>query len=145
MHDQFQAAVDLVDSGDVAALRNLLDAHPDLATARDEGNAPLLIRLIDWPGHRPNAADTARVLLEAGAEVDARRDDENGTALGGALCTGEADVIKVLLDFGADIHAPCGWQPAPETLATPRRPPAPWPASAPPRWAPTTRASARSG
>jgi ankyrin repeat protein len=107
----FDAAVDVIGRGDVEALRRLLADHPELATVRDdEANATLLIRLIDWPGHRPNAGETARALLEAGCEVDARRDDENGTALAGAVCTQEIDVIKVLLDRGADIHAPLGWR-----------------------------------
>lgn len=106
----FEAAMTLVDYGDFQGLGELLDANPELANARDEGNATLLIRLIDWPGHRPWASETARVLLTAGAEVDARRDEENGTALSGALCTGEIDVIRVLLEYGADVHAECGWQ-----------------------------------
>lgn len=109
-HDHYNTAVDHLDSGDVEALRTLLTEHPDLANARGEENAPLIIRLIDFPGHRPNAAESARALLDAGAEVDARRDNENGTALGGALSTSEVDVIRVLLEGGADIHAPCGWR-----------------------------------
>lgn len=107
----FDEAVALLDAGDTQALRGLLQANPELATARDPGNATLLVRLIDWPGHRPQAPDSARVLLEAGAEVDARRNDENGTALGGALCTQEVEVIRVLLEFGADVSAPLGWMP----------------------------------
>ena len=109
IHPQFKAALELLDSGAVDDLRELLRNHVDLVDARDEDNASLLIRLIDWPGYRPNSAECARALLEAGADVDARRDDENGTALAGALCTKEVDVIRVLLEFGADIHAPLGW------------------------------------
>lgn len=105
------AALALLNYGDVEGLEELLIAQPELALARDDGNATLLIRLIDWPGHRPWASETARVLLKAGAEVDARRDAENGTPLSGALCTEETDVIRVLLEHGADVHAPCGWQP----------------------------------
>ena len=109
MQSQYEAAVAAIDSGDAESLRRLLNEDPDLESARGESNTPLLIQLIDWPSHRPRAAESARVLLEAGVEV--RRDDENGTALGGAVCTEEVDVIEVLLDFGADIHAPCGWEP----------------------------------
>lgn len=110
IHPSFDAAVELLDAGEVKNLQLLLARESDLATARDYGNATLLIRLIDWPGHRPLAADSARLLLEAGAEVDARRDERNGTALAGALCTEEVDLLRVLIEFGADIQAPCGWQ-----------------------------------
>jgi catechol 2,3-dioxygenase-like lactoylglutathione lyase family enzyme len=56
------------------------------------------------------ATSTVLELLDAGAHVDARRNDENGTPLSGALCTENVEVIRVLLAAGADIHAPCGWQ-----------------------------------
>ena len=107
----FEKAVELVEAGEVDALRDLFQRMPDLAQARDDGEASLLIRLIDWPGHRPRAAESARVLLESGVDVEARRNETNGTALAGALCTEEIDVVSVLLEFGADIHAPLGWMP----------------------------------
>lgn len=107
----FQSALACLNSGDVDELQRLLQQHPGLADERDETHATLLIRLIDWPGHRPRAAESAKSLLEAGADVDARRNAENGTPLSGALCTEEVDVIRILLEHGADIHAPCGWQP----------------------------------
>jgi ankyrin repeat protein len=90
----FGVAVTFLDSDDIDGLQYLLKAQPDLASARDDDNSTLLIRLIDWPGHRPRASETARVLLNAGAEIDARRNDENGTPLCGALCTEVADVIR---------------------------------------------------
>lgn len=108
-HDPFETVAALIDSGEVEKLRQLLAGNPELAASRGEGNVPLLVHLIDWPGHRPSAAESARVLIEAGAEVDARRDEKNGTALAGALCTEEIDVVRVLLEAGADIHAPLGW------------------------------------
>ena len=111
MQTEYEAAAAAIDVGDVESLKRLLGTHADLANARGESNTPLLIHLIDWPGHRPHADQSARALLEAGADVDVRRNSENGTALSGALCTEEIDVIEVLIEFGADIHAPCGWQP----------------------------------
>lgn len=107
---QFQEAVKLMDSGDYHALRALLMRNPSLASQRDETNATLLIRLIDYPGNRPNANKTARVLLLAGCDVDARRDERNGTALAGVLSTSEVDVARVLLEFGANFRAKLGFR-----------------------------------
>jgi ankyrin repeat protein len=98
----------LVD-GDYALLEKCLRQNPDLAAARDDSNATLLIRLMDYPGHRLNAALMARLLIKSGAEVDARRDSSNGTALTGAICSLELDTARVLLDFGADLNASCGF------------------------------------
>lgn len=110
MSSEFQQAVEAAQSGNVEALSALLADHPNLATERDESSASLLIHLFDWPGNRPRAVETARVLLEAGAEVDARRDDGDGTVLTSAISMQQLDVIEVLLEFGADIHAPLGWR-----------------------------------
>lgn len=109
IHAQFEKAVALLESGDVEQLASLLKDHVGLAHARDEGNATLLIRLIDWPGYRPRSAESAKALVDAGVEIDARRDDDNGTALAGALCTKEIDIVEVLVQHGADLTAPLGW------------------------------------
>lgn len=107
----YAAAATAIDAGDLDTLRALLTSHPGLAMARDNGNGTLLIHLIDWPGHRPNGAASARLLLEAGAEVDARCADDQGTPLSGTACTNEIDIMDVLLTFGADVHASCGFNP----------------------------------
>lgn len=106
----FERARELCDSGDYHELRALLISNPRLVEAEDDSGATLLICLIDYPGHRPNAARTARVLLNAGAKVDFRRDRRNGTALAGALSTNEWDVARVLLEFGASLQAPLGFK-----------------------------------
>lgn len=66
--------------------------------------------MIDFPANRLESAACARALIAAGAEVDARRDDENGTALAGAICASDIDVVEVLVEAGADIQAACGWR-----------------------------------
>lgn len=111
MLETFETAVGLIQSGKTAELSDLLKQHPELSTARDESNATLLIRLIDWPGVWLHSAESARVLIAAGAEIDARRDEKNGTALAGALCTMNVEVVKVLIDAGADVNLPLGWMP----------------------------------
>ena len=107
----FNQAVAALDAGALQTLRRLLRNCPQLATSRDQNNNPLLVRLIDWPGHRPGAAASARALLEAGAEVDARAGASAGNALSGVICTNEPDVAAVLLEFGANVDAPCGFRP----------------------------------
>lgn len=109
IQQQADRALTLIETGDYHELRAHLIRHPELTKYRDDSNATLLIRLIDYPGNRPNAAKTARTLLVAGCDVDARRDSSNGTALSGALSTGEADVARVLLEFGANFRAKLGF------------------------------------
>jgi hypothetical protein len=72
------AAIDAIHTGDLPALKRLLAENPDLAQVRLGDNEPggmsrtLLHVATDWPGHFPNGAATVAVLIEAGAEVNAR-------------------------------------------------------------------------
>jgi hypothetical protein len=56
-----RAAVEAIRSGNVPALKDLLTAHPRLATAR-LGNTKITRTLLhvvtDWPGHFPRVAAT---------------------------------------------------------------------------------------
>ena len=105
----FDQAVDAMDNGDFALLEKCLRFNPELVSERDTSNATLLIRLIDHPGHRLNAAAMARLLIKTGAEVDVRRNDDKGTPLTGVIRTHELDTARVLLEAGADLDAPCGF------------------------------------
>ena len=102
-------ATTAVESGDVDALAALLRGHPELATARigtDKCSRTLLHVLTDWPGHRANAAATVAVLVDAGADVNARfvgRHTE--TPLHWAASSDDIDALDALLDRGADIEA----------------------------------------
>ncbi|MDX3540412.1 hypothetical protein PV721_40165 [Streptomyces sp. MB09-01] len=64
--------------GDVPGLRDLLDAHPGLASARivergaAAGERSLLHVATDWPGHHPGTAAVIRTLVAAGADPGAR-------------------------------------------------------------------------
>lgn len=76
----FDDAVRAVIDGDLTALRALLDAHPDLASAR--ASAPHGATLLHYVAANgvedelqrspPNAPEVTRVLLAAGADPDAR-------------------------------------------------------------------------
>ncbi|WP_217213622.1 ankyrin repeat domain-containing protein [Streptomyces sp. AC550_RSS872] len=99
-------------SGDVEVLRDLLTAHPGLATAR-VGNADsartLLHLATDWPGNFPHGPATVTVLVAAGADVDARfTGAHRETPLHWAASTDDVPVLDALLDLGADIEADGG-------------------------------------
>jgi len=90
-------------------LQRLLNENPGLATSRiGDGrmSRTLLHAATDWPGHFPNNAATVALLVEAGAEVDARfAGPHTETALHWAASSDDVEVLDVLLDQGADIEA----------------------------------------
>lgn len=98
--------------GEVERLVALLDAHPDLATWRLGGPEPTrspLHVVTDWPGYFPNGPQIARLLIDAGAAVDARGPDGTGeTPLHWAASSDDAEVAAVLIAGGADVEAPDG-------------------------------------
>lgn len=109
-----------VRGGDVEHLRRLLEEDPALASARlvaadGSGGTPLHV-VTDWPGYFPNGPAIAQLLLEAGAEVDARTHGRGGTIdqpgsetpLHYAASSDDVDVAEALLDGGADVEAPHG-------------------------------------
>ena len=111
-----QAAVAAIRAGDVDVLRRLLQEHPGLATARlgsapqgcDPGMTRSLLHVVtDWPGHYPNGAAMVALLVEAGADVNARfTGPHTETPLHWAASSDDVDVVDALLDAGADIEAP---------------------------------------
>jgi ankyrin repeat protein len=109
------AVVEAIRAGDVAGLKRLLDEHPELALARLGDNDPhgtsrtLLHVATDWPGHFPNGAAIVAVLVEAGADVNARfRGTHEETPLHWAASSDDVEVLDALLDAGADIEATGG-------------------------------------
>ena len=108
------AAVGAIHDGDVVELRRLLDQHPALATAalgRDDGDdggmtRTLLHVVTDWPGHFPNGAEIVAVLVDAGADVNARfTGPHTETPLHWAASSDDVAVLDALLDAGADMEA----------------------------------------
>lgn len=124
---QFEAAVDAVIAGDVATLESLLRANPQLVRARStRKHRSTLLHYVsangveDYRQKTPaNAVDVAKLLLAAGAEVDAENDPGKGTTLGlvatsihPLLAGVQIALLDTLLESGAAVDgAPGGWNP----------------------------------
>jgi ankyrin len=90
---------DAIQKGDNAAVRRLLQTHPDVNASQPDGSTPLLLAV----DH--NNAEVAELLIRAGANV--RLANEYGaTALSVASANGNIAIIKMLLDAKADPDAP---------------------------------------
>ena len=74
--DIADAVVADIHSGDVAALRQLLAEQPGVASAplggRYKSRTPLHA-VTDWPGYFPNGPEVVGLLVEAGADPNARQ------------------------------------------------------------------------
>jgi ankyrin repeat protein len=104
-----------IQTGNVAALRRVLAEHPELASAALGGrfaSRTALHVVSDWPGYFPNGPQTVRILIEAGADPNARSPGDE-TPLHWAASSDDVEVAKALVDAGADIEAPEG------TIGTP--------------------------
>ena len=96
--DVFEAAA----LGRADRLRELLEGDPALARARsDDDFTPLhYAAFFDGP-------ETARVLLEHGADANAFADNDLGVhPLNSAAAAGRHEVAAILLEHGADPNAP---------------------------------------
>jgi hypothetical protein len=107
------AVVQAIQTGGLAALTKLVEETPALAKARLVGPGPsggsrtLLHIVTDWPGHFPNGPATVRLLVRAGADVNARFQGQHAeTPLHWAASSNDVDVLEALLDAGADLEAP---------------------------------------
>jgi ankyrin repeat protein len=121
----FETAVDAIVAGNDEKLGQLLSEYPNLVHARStRGHGCTLLHYTaanGVEGYRQetpkNIVAITRLLLEAGAEVDAIADLYGGgsTTLGLAATSVhpfragvQNDLLQVLLDYGADIDAPQG-------------------------------------
>lgn len=83
-------------SGDAARIRELLNAEPSLVNLARDG----------WTGLHEAAKhgriDAVRVLLEFGADPNAREAGDNTSALHWAAANRDLDIVRMLLDAGTD-------------------------------------------
>jgi len=74
----FEQAKTYIDQGDVKSLKQHIDKYPELCDSIYGEDKPpshensLLLYLTSWPGGRTNGADSARILLESGADPGLR-------------------------------------------------------------------------
>lgn len=100
-----------IKGGDAERLAAMLAADPSLATClvteEGAGRTPLHL-LADAPGGRPRAAETVRVLVAAGADLNAPVAGmwHVETPLHWAASNDDVELIDALLDAGADIEHP---------------------------------------
>lgn len=93
--------------GDLAAVKEILDAHPGQVTAVDErGSTPLHIAA------RQGRTGIIPLLLEKGASLEART-PSGFTPLFMALAEKQSETIRLLLDRGADANAQTKYQTTP--------------------------------
>ncbi len=97
--EQRPTAEEAVAQGDAVAFAGLLDDGLD-SNLRDVNGQPLLYKAAK-AGH----ADIVVLLLDRGAEIDAKTKATGRTALSQAAFSGHLDVVELLLARGADIHA----------------------------------------
>ncbi len=96
--------------GDDGTVRRLLDENPGLARRYIRGArgsaASLLHVVTTWPGFFPNGPAVTRMLIEAGADPDARVTGGRfaEAPLHWTASSDDADVAKALIDGGADIE-----------------------------------------
>jgi ankyrin repeat protein len=98
------SVVEAIHSGDIAQLRRLLAAHPEVAS--DKSRSPLHA-VTDWPGYFPNGPEIVRLLVEAGADPNTRQPGGE-TPLHWAASSDDWHVAAALIDAGADINAADG-------------------------------------
>ncbi len=84
-------------AGDVATLRAMLERDSTLVHQRDDQGSTALHAAIVH-------VDAVRVLLEHGADPNARDQGDNAYALHFAAANGYLETVRALLDAGGDVH-----------------------------------------
>src|SRR5216683_5243955 len=113
MDAKFHPAIAAIRSGDLETFKALVIQDPTLATSRSSTSHPTLLQCVALEGQgdgkdKPNNVEMARVLIEAGAEL-------NEPMVAASSIDNQA-VAELLLDHGAAIDGTGGWSPLEEAL-----------------------------
>jgi uncharacterized protein len=102
------ALVGAIRTGNVELLQQILEASPAIAASplgSPFGSRTPLHVVADWPGYFPNGPLIVRLLIEAGADPNARPAGKGEeTPLHWAASSDDADVASALIDGGADVE-----------------------------------------
>ena len=97
-----RALITAAQSGDIAALRAHLDAHPHLVDALGGGGfqkaTALHLAVLN------NRHDAIRLLIARGADLDARDFPDNASSLHFAAARGDLETVGLLVEAGADVE-----------------------------------------
>jgi ankyrin repeat protein len=100
-----------IKTGDLAGVGRLVAEHPGLAAARIAGRQPgrsrtVLHQAADWPGFFEHAPAIVRLLVGAGADVNATTEGPSPeTPLHWAASSDDVEVAEALIDLGANLEA----------------------------------------
>ena len=111
MDKQFQPFMDAAYAGDLAAFKALLKAQPTIVGQQSSISHPSLFQYVTVEGGLgkiPEAADFARLMIGAGAAMEA--------PFVAAASVNARDLVDVLLDAGVSIEAGAPWTALEETL-----------------------------
>ncbi|CAH0549306.1 unnamed protein product [Brassicogethes aeneus] len=86
-------------TGNVEIAKVLLSKDADIDAQDINGYSPLIYAV------RKNHTETAKFLINKGADVNLRGSKDNATALHDAAATGNVEIANVLVSNGADINA----------------------------------------
>src|SRR2546426_4358202 len=109
MDAKFHLANAAIRSGDLEKFKALVSQGPSLATSRSSSSHPTLLQCLVLDGKdKPNNVEMARVLIEAGAELN--------QPLVAAASINNRAVAELLLDHDAAIDGAGDWSPLEEAL-----------------------------
>jgi ankyrin repeat protein len=109
MDEKFRPTVEAIVAGDLDRLKSLIAEQPSVATDRSSKSHPTLLQcLVLDARNQPNQIEMARVLIDAGADIDG--------PLVAAASIGNTRAAEALIDAGAAINGDGVWSPLEEAL-----------------------------